>query len=211
MRRADKLTILIVDDQWLIRLALRQVISHEFRDVVFGEAQTAVEALAQIKKQPWRLVILDLSLSGQDDGFSVLREVCARHPEVAVLVLGIYFDSEHAARALQLGAAGYISKNSGRPDFLKAVSSVLGGKKHFTETTRQGAPSLGFAALHPDLSSQEYKVLLSLAAGSRTGEIAAEMNLSAKTVSTYRRRVLNKLRIESTADLVRYVIDHKLS
>ena len=188
MLQVHQLPILIVDDHLLIRLGLKQVLSHEFRDVVFGEAETAEEALSLIKAQPWRLVILDVSLP-DDDGFSVLREVCARRPQAAVLVLGMHPDSQYAARCLQL----------------------LDGKKHFSESVRREARSQRSAGLHADLSAQEYKVLLALAAGRRTGEVAAELNLSAKTVSTYKRRVLNKLGLESTAGLVRYVIDHKLS
>ena len=211
MRQEHKLSILIVDDHLLIRLGLKQVLGHEFRDAVFGEAETAEEVLARIKAQPWHLVILDVSLPDDDDGFSVLREICARRPQAAVLVLGMHPDSQYAARCLQLGAAGYISKSSGRSDLLKAVGDVLDGKKHFSESVRREARSQRSAGLHADLSAQEYKVLLALAAGRRTGEVAAELNLSAKTVSTYKRPVLNKLSLESTAGLVRYVIDHKLS
>jgi two-component system, NarL family, invasion response regulator UvrY len=211
MRQEHKLSILIVDDHLLIRLGLKQVLGHEFRDAVFGEAETAEEVLARIKAQPWHLVILDVSLPDDDDGFSVLREICARRPQAAVLVLGMHPDSQYAARCLQLGAAGYISKSSGRSDLLKAVGDVLDGKKHFSESVRREARSQRSAGLHADLSAQEYKVLLALAAGRRTGEVAAELNLSAKTVSTYKRRVLNKLGLESTAGLVRYVIDHRLS
>ena len=173
--------------------------------------QTAAAALAQINPHAWRLVILDVSLPDDDDGFSVLREICARPPQAAVLVLGMHPDSQYAARCLQLGAAGYISKSFGRSDLLKAVGDVLDGKKHFSESVRRETRSLGPAALHADLSAQEYKVLLALAAGRRTGEVASELNLGAKTVSTYKRRILNKLGLASTADLVRFVIDRKLS
>ena len=211
MRQEHKLSILIVDDHLLIRLGLKQVLGHEFRDVVFGEAETAEEALAQIKVKPWHLVILDVGLPDDDDGFSVQREICARRPQAAVLVLGMHPDAQYAARCLQLGAAGYISKSSGRSDLLKAVGDVLDGKKHFSESVRREARSQRSAGFHADLSAQEYKVLLALAAGRRTGEVAAELNVSAKTVSTYKRRVLNKLGLESIAGLVRYVIDHKLS
>jgi DNA-binding NarL/FixJ family response regulator len=155
-------------------------------------------------------VILDVSLP-DNDGFFVLRKIRASRPEAAVLVLSMHPDSLYAARSLQLGASGYISKSSGRSDLLKAVSNVLDGKQHFSESDRREVRSQRSAALHEDLSAQEYKVLLALAAGRRTGEIAAGLNLSAKTVSTYKRRVLNKLGIESTAGLVHYVIDHKLS
>jgi DNA-binding NarL/FixJ family response regulator len=120
-------------------------------------------------------------------------------------------DSQYAARSLQLGASGYISKSSGRSDLLKAIEVVLDGKKHFSESVRREVRSQKSAALHVDLSAQEYKVLLSVAAGRRTGEVAADLSLSPKTVSTYKRRILNKLRVESTAGLVRYAIEHKLS
>ena len=211
MRQARKLPILIVDDHLLIRMGLKQLLGNEFRDVVFGEAETAGEALAQIQAQRWRLVILDVSLPDDGDSFSVLRELRARHPQSAVLILGIDPDSQYAARSLQLGASGYISRSSGRSDLLKAVTVVLDGKKHFSESVRREARTRKSAALHTDLSAQEYKVLLSVAAGRRTGEAAADLSLSPKTVSTYKRRVMNKLRVKSTADLVRYVIDHKLS
>src|ERR1035437_8476188 len=211
MRPEQKLSILIVDDHLLIPLGLEQGLGQEFRDVVFGEAETAEEALARIKAQPWHLVILDVSLPDDDDALSVLPEICARRPHAAVLVLGIHPDSQYAARCLQLGASGYISKSSGRSDLLKAVRNVLDGKKHFSQSVLREVHSLRSAAPHADLSAQEYKVLLSVAAGRRTLEVAAELNLSAKTVSTYKHRALHKLGIESTADLVRYVIDHKLS
>ena len=211
MLRGHKLPILIVDDHLLIRMGLKQLLGNEFRDVVFGEAQTAGEALAQIQAQRWRLVILDVSLPDDGDSFSVLRELRARHPRSAVLVLGIDPDSQYAARSLQLGASGYVSKSSGRSDLLKAVRNVLDGKKHFSQSVLREVHSLRSAAPHADLSAQEYKVLLSVAAGRRTLEVASELNLSAKTVSTYKHRALHKLGIESTADLVRYVIDHKLS
>ena len=211
MRQPDKLSILIVDDHLLIRLGLKQVLGQEFRNVVFGEGETAAQALAQIKAQPWRLVILDVSLPDDHDALSVLREVRARRPQTAVLVLGAGSPSQDATRSLQLGASGYISKSSGRSDLLKAVSNVLDGKKHFGESVRREARSQRSVALHANLSAQEYKVLLALAAGRRTGEAASDLNLSAKTVSTYKRRILNKLGLESTAALVRYVIDNKLS
>jgi DNA-binding NarL/FixJ family response regulator len=209
MREAHKLSILIVDDHLLLRQGLKQVLSHEYRDLAFGEARTAEEALAQIKSQPWRLVILDIGLPGKD-GFFVLQEICTRRPEAAVLMLSMHTDSLYAARSLRLGAAGYVSKSSGRSTLLKAVRNVLEGKKYFSEAIRRGVDNPRSTALHAKLSAQECKVLLAVAAGKRTGKIAAELKLSDKTVSTYKRRVLNKLGLTSTADLVRYVIDHNL-
>ena len=186
------------------------MLSQEFRDLAFGEARTAEEALTQIKSRPWRLVILDIGLPDKD-GFFVLQEIRTRRPEAAVLMLSMHADSLYAARSLQLGAAGYVSKSSGRSTLLRAVKSVLEGKTYFSESIRRGVDSAKSIARHANLSAQESKVLLALAAGRRTGGIAAELNLSAKTVSTYKRRVLNKLGLTSTAGLVRYVIDHQLS
>jgi two-component system invasion response regulator UvrY len=210
MREAHKLSILIVDDHLLVRQGLKQVLSHEFRDLAFGEARTSEGAVAQIEAQPWRLVILDIGLPDKD-GFFVLQEVRTRRPETAVLMLSMHADSLYAARSLRLGAAGYVSKSSGRSTLLKAVKTVLEGKQYFSESIRRGVGNPRSIALHANLSAQECKVLLAVAAGGRTGAIAAELNLSAKTVSTYKRRVLNKLGLASTSDLVRYVITHKLA
>jgi two-component system, NarL family, invasion response regulator UvrY len=210
MQQAHQLSILIVDEQWLIRLGLKRLLGHEYRDVVFGEAATVEEALVQIKVRPWRLVILDISLP-DGDGLSVLREICARRPRTAVLILSLHADLMHAALSRQLGAAGYVSQSSGASNLLNAVKSVLDGKKHFTESVRQEGDDTKSATCRASLSAQECRVLLEIAAGRRIGEIAAELNLSAKTVSTYKRRTLNKLGFKSTAELVRYVIDHKLS
>jgi DNA-binding NarL/FixJ family response regulator len=210
MRTAQKTSVLIVDDHLLLRQGLKEVLSHEFRDLAFGEAKTAEEGLAQIHARPWRLVILDIGLPDQD-GFFVLREIRAHRPDAAVLMLSMHADSLYASRSLQLGAAGFISKNSGRATLLKAVRTVLDGKQHFSESVRRGVDNPRSVAHHANLSAQEFKILLAIAAGRRTGQIAAEFNLSAKTVSTYKRRVLNKLGLASTPDLVRYVIAHKLA
>jgi DNA-binding NarL/FixJ family response regulator len=210
MPAPPKVSVLIVDDHLLLRQGLKQVLSHEFRDLAFGEAKTAEEALVQVMARPWHLVILDIGLPDQD-GFFVLREIRAHRPEAAVLMLSMHADSLYASRSLQLGTAGFISKSSGRATLLKAVRTVLDGKQHFSESVRRGVDIPGSVAHHANLSAQEFKILLALAAGRRTGQIAAESNLSAKTVSTYKRRVLNKLGLSSTSDLVRYVIAHKLA
>ncbi len=207
MRQPQKLSILIVDADLLAREGVKRILSNEYRNIQFGEAGTAEEALIRIKAQPWRLVVLHASLPDKD-GFSVLREIRAHRPESAVLVLSMDADTKHAARSLQLGAAGYSSKNCGRADLLKAFRSVLDGKKHFSKSIRAaGDPS---PAPDVNLSAQESRGFRALASGKRTGEIAAELNLSAKTVSTYKLRIMNKLNVKSIADLVRYQIDHRL-
>jgi DNA-binding NarL/FixJ family response regulator len=203
------LKILIVDDHLLIRSGLKQVLSEEYRGVVLGEARTADEALLQIAKQPWDLVALDISIRGKD-GFYVLRQTLLRRPGTRVLMLSIGADPLQAARALQMGAAGYICKDAGRSDLVKAFKNVLAGKRYFDEFHSLNSRAHG-TKRNTSLSAREYNVLLALAAGKRSGEIAAELNLSIKTVSTFKRRILDKLHLKSTADLVRYVIENQLS
>jgi DNA-binding NarL/FixJ family response regulator len=210
MPPARKLSILIVDDHLLLRQGLKHVLSHEFRDLTFGEAKSSEEALAHIQAQPWHLVILDIGLPDAD-GFVVLQDVRTRCPETAVLMLSMHADSVYAARSLRLGAAGYVSKSAGRSTLLKAIRCVLQGKKHFSESVRRAVDQPRSIVPHANLSAQEWKVLLAIAAGGRIGAIAADLNLSVKTVSTYKRRVLNKLGLSSTSALVRYVITNKLA
>lgn len=205
------LSVIIIDDSLLIRMGLKQLISEEYRRTTFGEAQTGAEAVVLVSKQRWDLVILDISLPDQD-AFSLLQEICARHSGIQspVLMLDMHADPICAARALQLGASGYVSKSSSRHDLLKAVENVLAGKKFFRQSLSPGAAP-GDDALRANLSAREYEVLLALARGKQPGEIAAELNLNGSTVSTFKRRILNKLQLNSTADLIRYVIAHKLA
>ena len=201
--------VLIVDDHLLVRNGLKQVLTEEYRSITFGEARTADEALAHVSKQPWDLIVLDIGIPGKD-GFYVLHEILQRRPRTRVLMLSIHADPLYAVRARQIGALGYVCNDAGRSDLVKAFKNVLAGTAHYDASLppRSAVPP---AVDHASLSAREYKVLLAFAAGKRTGEIAAELNLNIKTVSTYKRRLLDKLRLRSTADLVRYVIDHQLS
>ena len=204
-------SVLIIDDSLLIRAGLKQLLNEEYRGMIFGEAKTGVDALVLVSKQRWDLVVLDMSLPDQD-AFSILQEICARRADVQphVLMLDVQADPACAARAQHLGASGYVAKSSGRPELVKAVKNVLAGEKYFSQSATPGAAPRA-DALHRILSAREYEVLLALAGGKRSGEIAAELNLNSRTVSTFKRRVFNKLHLRSTADLVRYVIDHKLA
>lgn len=202
-------SILIVDDHLLVRIGLKHVLVEEFRGVVFGEAKSADAALALIAKQPWDLVILDLTLPDKD-GFYVLQETLLCRPEARVLVLSEHEGHLCAVRARQLGACGFIGKSAGRSELVKAVKSVLAGREYVDETLSAG-PDHAVATDHLTLSPREYRVMRALTAGRRTREIATELDLSIKTVGTYKRRILNKMRLQSTADLIRYVTDNRLS
>jgi len=188
-------SILIIDSQLLVRHGLRQVLDQEYRGVVFGEAADTSAALAQLAKRAWDLLILDVA---GEDSFRLLAEIRKRDPLARVL---LFTDagSQHILRAQSNGASGCVSRSAGRPDLLRAINAVLPD------------PNTSVTERHHLLSPREYRVMLALASGKRVSAVAAELDLSAKTVSTYKFRVLNKMRLDSVADLVRYMIDHGLT
>jgi two-component system, NarL family, invasion response regulator UvrY len=201
--------ILIIDDHLLVRQGLKQMLSLEYRDLIFGDARSSDEALALMPKRPWDLVILDVSIPGVD-GFHVLREIRQHYPATRVLMLTMHANSGNPERAYEMGAYGYVCKSSGRNDLLRAIAAALGGKKSFGELV---LPENGekLQPKHVGLSAREYRVMLACASGKRTKDIAGELKVSIKTISTYKRRLLDKLNLESTADVVRYVLDNHLA
>ena len=200
--------VLIVDSSLLMREGLKQLLTRDYRGLVFGEAQDMAGALTQAAKHEWDLIIVDLNLSNQD-GFSLLAKFRKRDSASRVLTMTTRCDQISGLRAYKMGAAGYVGKDAPHDELLKAIQAVFRGKRHFVGVR---LPSGGAElAAHKSLSPQEYKILLAFAGGKRVTEIASELSLSAKTVSTYKRRILNKLHLASIADLVRYVVEHELS
>jgi len=202
-------SVLIVDDNLLARQGLKHLLSQEQKGLAFGEARTAEEAVAALAKRRWDIVVIEASLPGYD-GFQILQEVRRSHPAVRVVMLSSHTNPEQALQARQSRASGYVGKNSPRADVLRVFRSVLAGKNRFV-----GLPDHQSALWplpeHLPLSTRERDVLLAFVAGKRVSEIAAELNLSVKTISTYKRRILDKLQLSSIADLVRYAIEHKLA
>lgn len=194
--------ILIVDDRVVTRQGLRHVLADEFRDIVFGEARSAREALAQSAKRSWDLIICDLS-----DGFRTVEEILRHIPAARILVVSGDAEPGLAVRLYQTGVRGCVSARASRSELAKAVNSVLGGKLNFDESVSRES---GLSASASKLSGREKQIGLLLASGLRASEIAANLDLSIKTVSTYKHRVLTKLKLKSVADLVRYTLDHDL-
>jgi two-component system, NarL family, invasion response regulator UvrY len=209
------ISVLIVDDHAVVRRGLKQALADEIRDIAFGEAADAKQALAAVAKRPWDLLILDLTLPDRD-GLEVLGEVCRQHPKTKVMVLSVNADCGYANRAMQLGARGYVAKDAPLAELLSGVRHVLAGKKYVCRLIAKKLaenPPTGRTdgrPLHASLSPREREILLALSQGKTVGEIAADHRLDISTVSTYKRRVLNKLQLNSTAEIVRYVIDHGL-
>jgi DNA-binding NarL/FixJ family response regulator len=201
-------SVLIVDDNLLARQGLKHLLGQEHRGLAFGEAGTIEEAATYLAGGTWDVVVIEISILSKD-GSQTLQEIRRCNPAAGVVLLSQHANPEHASQARQLRASGYAGKNSPRAELLQAFRRVLAGKEYFVELLDEASSSLPLS-LYPALSKRERDVLLGCVAGKRVGEIAAELKLSTKTVSTYKRRILNKLQLNSVADMVRHAIDHKL-
>ena len=205
--------ILIVDDHAMVREGLKRILLDEFKDAAFGEASNATEALAQVWKKNWELVLLDVAMHGRS-GLDVLKEIRASASKAPVLVLSGHPEEQYALRVLKAGAAGYLVKESAPQELCRAVRKVLSGGKYITPTLAEQlaaeVQSSGRPA-HEALSNREYQVMLLIAAGKAPKEIGDELSLSVKTVGTYRARILEKLALKNNAELMRYVLERGLS
>jgi len=205
--------IIIVDDHPIVRQGLKQVLSEEPDMAMFGEAQNSQEVLELIHKQDWDIVVLDITMPGRG-GLDVLKEIKHERPKLPVLILSIHPEDQYAVRALKAGASGYLTKESAPEELVRAIRKILRGGKYVSSTLAEKmAFDLEMEAekpLHETLSDREYQVLLMISSGKTTSEIAEEMALSVKTVSTYRVRILEKMKMKSNADLTYYVIKNKL-
>ena len=199
--------VLIGDDNLLARQGLKHLLGQEIRGLIFAEAHTGDEAIAHLARRHWDIIIIEVAIPGKN-GFEVLREIRREFPASRVLLWGFRRDPHHATRARQLKASGYISKNSGRAGILNAFKNVLAGKDYFGE---EGDCAADFIPPRVALSSRERDVLAAVVSGKRVGQIARDLKLSPKTVSTYKRRIADKLELTTTAELVFYALDHLTS
>lgn len=205
--------ILIVEDHASTRLGVRQILQEEFPRLQPGEAADGEGALALLETQAWDLLLLDLSLPGRG-GLEVLGEVHRRRPELPVLVYSAHREEELALHVLRAGAAGYLCKERAPEELCQAVRQVLRGGAYFSRQLNQRllgtAPSGPGPLPHEELSPREFQVLRLIAAGKSGKAAAAELGLSQKTVSTYRMRLLKKLRLQTTAELIQYAVRERL-
>ena len=205
--------VLITDDHALIRRGLRQVLQEGLGAVTVGEAQDAREALELIMTQSWDVVVMDITMPGRS-GLDILRDIKLAHPELPVLILSMHPEDQFAVRVLKSGASGFIPKESAPEELIKAIRKVLAGGRYVTPAL---AEKMAFdLALqsdkppHETLSDREFQVLRMIASGKPVGQIAEELSLSVKTISTYRARVLEKMRMQNNAELTHYAIKHHL-
>lgn len=212
--RSRRLTCLVVDDHPIVRKGIRDLLMQEAVCSSVIEAENAAAGLEYVRQQAWDLLILDLALPDKH-GLEVLSEIKLLRPKQPVLMLSLYPEREFALRALKAGASAYLTKDRAPAELLTAVKAVLEGRRYMTtslaseiaEYFETGQP----VTPHALLSNRELEVLQLLGQGKAVSGIADVMALSVKTVSTYRRRLLDKLRLRTTADLIRYAVKYDLT
>jgi DNA-binding NarL/FixJ family response regulator len=206
------LKILLADDHAIMRKGLKDVLVESLGPVEVGEAATGRDALEAVRKQAWDVVVLDVNLPDKN-GIEVLKEMKALRPSMPVVVLSLHPEDQYAVRMLKAGAAGYLTKESAPEQLVTAVHKALAGGTYVSAAlAEQLAAGLGTPSAEPlaTLSDREMEVLCLIAGGKTPTDIADTLALSVKTVSTYRARLLEKLNLKTTADLIRYALDHKL-
>lgn len=207
------LRIAIVDDHQIVRAGFRELLAEELGITIAFEAASGEAALECLRTQPVDVVMLDLSLPGQS-GVDVLRAVRQRHDGVRVLMLSGFPEERYALAMIRNGADGYLCKDCSREELLHAIRTVAQGRRYVSARTAELLAAEfggdGGGAPHERLSDRELQVFLRLACGESVSDIAAVLNLSVKTVSTYRTRLLEKLGVGSNAELATYALRHGL-
>ena len=205
--------ILLADDHAVVRHGLKQILADEFKRAVFGEARNAQEALSLIWKENWDVVVLDITMPGRS-GLEVLREIRKSKPKLPVLVLSMHPENQFAVRVLKRGASGYMTKESAPDELVGAIKKVLAGGRYVsTSLAEKLATYLSTDTQKPAqelLSDREFQVLRLIASGKIVSEIARELSLSVKTISTYRTRILEKMELRTSAELIHYAVVNKL-
>lgn len=205
--------ILIADDHAVVRAGLRQFLEGDPNIGEIGEAASGAEAIDKLREGIWHLLLLDINMP-ERSGLDVLRQVRSTHPETRVLVLSGFPERQYAVNVLRAGASGFLSKESAPDELLKAVRIVLGGHRYVSSALAEllVADLDGDAQrpLHSRLSEREFQIMCKLAAGRAVSEIASELFISVKTVSTYRARVLEKMNFKTNADLTAYALHNAL-
>ncbi|MFL5563169.1 MAG: response regulator [Gemmatimonadaceae bacterium] len=203
----------IADDHPIVREGLRRIVSEDPGIAVAGDAAGAAELFRLLATAAVDVVLLDVSMPGAPF-IETLRQLRAQHPSIRVLALSAYSEDQWALRALQSGASGYLTKDHSPEQLVDAIRRVARGRRYVSESMADRlagmAGEVNEGAPHDRLSDREFEVLRALGSGMMVKEVAAELGLSVKTVSTYRSRLLEKLGLASRADLVRYVVSHEL-
>ena len=207
------LKVLIVDDHAVVRRGLRGILEEELSNASCGEARDAEQALQFLWHEPWDVVVLDITMPGRS-GLELLSDVKHNWPDLPVLVLSMHPEDQYALRVLKAGASGYMTKESAPEELVQAIRKVLKGGKYVSswlaEKLALNLQNHGQELPHELLSNREYEVLCQIASGRAVSQIGRDLHLSVKTISTYRRRILQKMDLANNAELTAYAVRHKL-
>jgi DNA-binding NarL/FixJ family response regulator len=205
--------VLIADDHAMVRAGLRRWLEEDRSVEAVAEAASGAETLQQLREGSWDLVVLDINMPDRS-GMDILRHIRSGHPNCRVLVISAFSEKQYAVYALRAGAAGYVAKDQAPEDFMRAVHTVLAGRRFVSAALAEMLVSAldepADRPLHAALSQREFQILCKLAVGRTVSEIAQELCISVKTVSTYRARVLEKMNFTTNADLTTYALKNGL-
>jgi two-component system, NarL family, invasion response regulator UvrY len=207
------LRILLADDHAVVRRGVKQILVEAFAQAAFGEAQNADELLHLVGSEHWDIVVLDLNMPG-GNGLEALKQIKEDQPQVPILILTMYPEDQYAVRTIRAGAAGYLNKESAPEELVQAIQKILRGGKYISAAVADElvlyVRNEDDQPLHKHLSDREYEVMCSIASGKEVKEISVELSLSAKTISTYRARILEKMNMKTNAELTYYAIQNGL-
>lgn len=205
--------ILIIDDHEIVRRGLISLLREFLGGVEVGEAADAREGLEAVTREPWDLVIADISMPGRN-GLELLQDVRRERPGLPVLVVSAHSEKDYAVRALKSGAAGFVSKQSAADVLVTAIQRVLSGRRYISPVVAEHLANAmageSSGTTHETLSNRELQVLQLIASGKTVKEISADLALSEKTIATYRARISEKMGLATNVELTRYAIQHKL-
>lgn len=205
--------VLLADDHAIVRAGLKEILADTGDIEVAGEAANGQEVLARVSAQDFDVAVLDMSMPGRN-GIELIKLVKAEKPKLRILVLSMHSEEQYAVRALKAGASGYLSKDSAADELVAAIRRIAGGGAYVTPETAErlalGAAPRAEAAPHTLLSDREFQVFRMIARGAAVGEIARELSLSVKTISTHKTRILEKMGLANQAELIRYALEHHL-
>lgn len=210
--RPDLIRVIIADDHPIVRHGLRQILDETEDIVVAAETGNAEQLLDWARAQEWDVLVLDIAMPGRS-GLEVLEDLKAEFPQRPVLVLSVYPEDQFAVRVLKLGADGYMTKETAPENLVEAIRKVKAGGKYISASAAERlAQTLAQGGMlpHETLSEREFQVFQRIAGGMSVLQIARELGLSHKTVSTYRARLLQKMKVRTNADLTRYALQHSL-
>ncbi|MDA8224856.1 MAG: response regulator transcription factor [Betaproteobacteria bacterium] len=213
MIKPDKIRVYIVDDHAIVREGVKQILADTPDMVWAGDSDNGHEAIRMARQGGFDLLLLDISMP-ERSGIEVLKQIRKEVPEINVLILSMHREDQYAIRTLKAGASGYLNKQSAPDELVGAIREIVAGRKYISKEVAQALANQVSGdhqtAPHETLSDREYQTLTMIASGKCVSDIGKELNLSVKTVSMYRSRLLHKMKLKNNAELMHYAMRNKL-